>query len=74
METGIYFRFGKENIDWLDLTDGQKEEVTKDWNVENWKRMSEHLTNVILDLSEELRKVENEKSWLSSYYSHDTPY
>lgn len=53
MKTGIYFRFGTENIDWLDLTEEQREEVTSDWKIENWKRLADFLTEILSEIVEE---------------------
>ena len=51
---GVYFRIGKENICFSDLTDEQKADVMKDRGIEWLKSLCIILGNTIKEIGDEL--------------------
>ena len=55
---GVYFRIKRgekwENICWTDLTNEERALVSKDRPIEWWQGLTEILTNVIVDIGNQL--------------------
>lgn len=55
---GVYFRIKRgekwENICWTDLTNEERALVSKDRPIEWWQGLTEILTNVIIDVGNQL--------------------